>query len=301
MGAMVEQDKLLQTLLNIGFNDKEAHVYLTVLELSEALPSAISRRSGIKRSTTYLILDQLQKRGLISHIKRSGHLFYQACNPNSLIENQRKKYDEIRKSINDLEQALPELLTLHKDLSSTPQMSVFKGKEGLIQIMEDTLTVKDKMLLCWSNVELCVYDLLRDYYPTYISKKISGGVYLKGVFAYDKMAVRFKKRGVEELREVYLIPKDKYLIENEINIYDDKVAIIAPQDQVGVIIQNAHIANTQRSIFNLAFEYAKILEKDLLTKDDYKYLESEGDEDELTKKINALRKNRPKKSLNKKS
>lgn len=290
MGAMVEQDKLLQTLLSIGFNDKEAHVYLTVLELNEALPSAISRRSGIKRSTTYLILDQLQKRGLISHIKRSGHLYYQACNPNSLIENQRKKYDEIRKSINDLEQALPELLSLHQDLANTPQMSVFKGKEGLIQIMEDTLTVKDKMLLCWSNVELCVYDLLRDYYPTYISKKISGGVCLKGVFAYDKMAVRFKKRGVEELREVYLIPKDKYLIENEINIYDDKVAIIAPQDQVGVIIQNAHIANTQRSIFNLAFEYAKILEKDLLTKDDYKYLASKSDEDELTKRINALKK-----------
>jgi hypothetical protein len=45
-----------------------------------------------------------------------------------------------------------------------------------------------------------------------------------------------------------------------INIYDDKVAIVSHQDQVGVIIENKNIADTQRSIFNFAFDYAKILE-----------------------------------------
>ena len=55
-----------------------------------------------------------------------------------------------------------------------------------------------------------------------------------------------------------------YLFKNEINIYDDKVAIISHEDQIGVIIQNKNIADTQRSIFELGFEYAKILEKQKL-------------------------------------
>lgn len=174
----------------------------------------------------------------------------------------------------------------------TPQMSVFRGKEGLIQVMEDTLTVKDKTLLCWSNIELNVYTTLEDYYPTYIMKKVASRVHLKGIFNYDKSALRFKQRGKDELREVYLIPKDLYHIDNEINIYDDKVAIISHQDQVGVIIQNEHIARTQRSIFNLAFAYAKIVEKDLLTKEDLLYLKSEDKSDPLTQDILAAKRSK---------
>ena len=91
---MVEQKELLKTLLNIGFNEKEAQGYLTLLDLNEALPGTISRSSGVKRSTTYLILDQLEKKGLASHIKREGHLYFQSCKPDFLIENQRKRYAE---------------------------------------------------------------------------------------------------------------------------------------------------------------------------------------------------------------
>lgn len=78
--------------------------------------------------------------------------------------------------------------------------------------------------------------------------------------------------GKEELREVYLVPKEKFPFENEINIYDDKVAIISHADKVGVIIQNQSIADTQKAIFKLAFEYAQIVESKTLTKEDLLYL-----------------------------
>ena len=53
------------------------------------------------------------------------------------------------------------------------------------------------------------------------------------------------------------IPENKYKFENEINIYDDKVSIISPKDQMGVIIQNQAIADSQRALFYMAFENAK--------------------------------------------
>ncbi len=256
-------EKILQ---NQGLSEKEARVYLILLELHEALPSTISRKSGIKRPTTYVILDQLMKQGLVSHVKRGPNLYYQASNPKQFLDDQENKFHE-------LEKALPELVNLHKLYSSTPQMSVFEGKDGLIQIMEDTLTVSNKMLLCWADIS-SIYTVLEDYYPTYIAKKVKNKVHLKGIFPYEKGSLEFKKRGKEELREVHLIPKDRFPFRNEINIYDDKVAIISHQDSLGVIIQNKSIADSQRTIFELGFEYAAILEKDLLSPEDKKFLRS---------------------------
>ncbi|PIZ75670.1 hypothetical protein COY05_03400 [Candidatus Peregrinibacteria bacterium CG_4_10_14_0_2_um_filter_38_24] len=245
----MELNKVLQ---NIGLSEKEAKVYLTLLELREALPSTIARLAAVKRPTVYVILEQLQRKGLVSHVKRGRIICFQAVTPHSLVEDQHDKYSA-------LEKALPELLNLHERYSSTPQMSVFEGKEGLIKMMEDTLTTSTE-LLCWANVERAV-DCLKDYYPTYIKKKVQRKIWLRGVLTESKTARRFKEKGKTELREIYIIPSNKFPFKNEINIYDDKVAIISHEDEVGVIIQNKNIADMQRSIFKLGFEYAKILDK----------------------------------------
>lgn len=244
---------LTKILQNIGLSEKEAKVYLTLLELKEALPSSISRRSGIKRPTTYVILEQLQEKGIVSHIKKGAWEYFQAINPHSLLEKEYNRY-------HSLEAVLPELLAMHQRYAITPQMQVFEGKEGLIRIMEDTLTSSEDIFV-WADVELASLTVLEDYYPTYIRKKVKNNLWVRGVCCYDEEALKFKQKGENELRELYLIPKDKYPFKNEIDIYDDKVAIISHQDKVGVIIQNKNIADTQKAIFKLGFEYAQILEK----------------------------------------
>ena len=255
---------LRKTLQRIGLNDKEASVYIVLLELHEALPSVVSRKSGVKRPTTYVVLEQLVGKGLASHVKKGDVTYFRALNPHALLEDQYQRYS-------DLEKALPELVNLHEKYSATPQMAIYEGKDGIIKIMEDTLKISTD-LLCWADVSLATGTLLEDYYRSYVATKVERKIWLKGVFCYDELALEYKKRGEEELREVYLIPKDKFPFKNEINIYDDKIAIVSHQDKIGVIIQNQNIADTQRAIFDFGFEYAKILEKDVLTKADIKYL-----------------------------
>ena len=92
------------------------------------------------------------------------------------------------------------------------------------------------------------------------------------MFTYDENGLNFKKNSEKELREVYLVPSEKFPFENEINIYNDKISITSLKDKIGVIIQNQNIADTQRAIFNLGYEYAKLFEKELLTEKDKKFL-----------------------------
>jgi|SRR6185295_6857044 len=254
---------VLSTLENIGLSEKEAKIYLALLKLQEALPSAISRHANVKRPTAYVILAELQRKGLVSRFMRKKTTYFRALSPHNLLEDQHNKYTA-------LQNAVPELLQLHQKYAATPQMSVFEGKEGMIKIMEDTLTTKTE-LLCWADVEEAT-NALAEYYPTYISKKVARKIFLRGIICYGPRALRFKKYGPEELREVYLVPRAQFPFHNEINIYDDKVAIISHRDEIGVIIQNQTIADTQRSIFELCFSSAKILEKTLLTPKDLTYL-----------------------------
>ena len=242
---------LTKTLSNIGLSDKEARLYLSLLEYNEVLPSVLSRKSGIKRPTTYVILEQLKARGLVSQVRRGGSMYFRALSPYSLLDDQHEKYSA-------LEEALPELLQLNSRFESTPQMTLYEGEKGIVRIMEDTLTTSTE-LLCWADVSLATGTILSDYYPSCVKKKVAREISLRGIFCDDKKAREFQKRGTEELREVRLISKKKFPFKNEINVYDDKVAIISHADRVGVVLQNSAIADTQRSIFELGWEYAKML------------------------------------------
>ena len=56
------------------------------------------------------------------------------------------------------------------------------------------------------------------------------------------------------------MPGNDFDFNNEVNIYDDKVAITsfgeAEADLFGVIIESREVAETQRQIFAMAWRYA---------------------------------------------
>ena len=52
-----------EALRNFGLNDKEARVYVALLELGQTTAYAIAERSGLKRPTVYVILDDLRQKG----------------------------------------------------------------------------------------------------------------------------------------------------------------------------------------------------------------------------------------------
>ena len=168
---MIDVSNLQIALQALNFSEKESLVYLAILELHEALPSVISRKVGLKRPTTYLTLEHLFKRGLLTRVKKKGVLYYQASQPEIFLTQERKRIQDSQSKLEILEKSIPELLSLHQKYAATPQMSVFYGKEGIIQIMEDTLTTKGE-LLCWSNVEVAESTFLTEYHPSYVKKKV---------------------------------------------------------------------------------------------------------------------------------
>lgn len=244
--------RLRKILEENGFSEKAASVYLALLAIREGTVSDVAKRSRVKRPTAYLVLAELEEQGLVSHVKKSASLHYRALNPISLLERQHERYHALR-------DAMPELVAMSAISDPRPQMSVYEGEKGLREIMEDTLTAKGEILY-WADMTLITTTVFKEYWKLYVKKRVAKRIPVRGILCGDEIAQSFKRRGPAELREAYLVPKDRFPFTNEVNIYNNKVAIISHLDLIGVVIENRNIAQSQRSIFNLAFEYAKILD-----------------------------------------
>lgn len=245
---------LIKTLQGIGFRNVEAKVYLAALELGEAMASDIAKKTRLKRPSVYVVLKDLIKSGLVSSYSRRGVTRFVARDPKAVVHAALEKAQTA-------DAALPEFVALLKtEESAKPRVQYFDGADGLIAIMEDTIATGNKTILAWADIGLA-WRTLEHYYPEYIRKKNERGILVEGIFVNNEMGRLFQKRGVPEKREVRLVPADEFPMSNEINIYDDKVAIVSHKDLMGVIIQNKEIADTQRSIFKLGWKAAREYEK----------------------------------------
>ncbi len=84
-----------QRLLELGLSDKEAQVYLAMLSLGPSGILEISKAAGVTRTTTYAIVEDLQRRGLVSSVTKGKRIQYSATSPAALHRLLEKQLDDL--------------------------------------------------------------------------------------------------------------------------------------------------------------------------------------------------------------
>lgn len=244
------ENQLIAVLTNLGLTDKEAKVYLSCTELGTAVVSDIAHKAGINRVTAYDILEKLKQRGMVSYYTKKKIKYFSSIAPENLLE-------EFEKRTSDLRGVLPKFKTLTGEINH-PRVRYFEGLEGIKAIYADTLSSKTEILNYSNSYEI------RKQWPTYdqdyVAKRAEKQIYLRGISPKDKAGETVQSHDKEFHREMRLIPSDKFDFTNEINIYDDKVAIISFKDElIGMIIESIEITNSQRAIFDMCWQFASIV------------------------------------------
>jgi HTH-type transcriptional regulator, sugar sensing transcriptional regulator len=239
---------LNKILENIGLTGKEAKVYLAALEIGSNPVSKIGAKAKINRVTTYDILEKLTKKGLISSFTKAKIKYFTATDPEIVVQ-------EYQKRIADLEKSLPDLKRLNGE-TTHPRVRYFEGLEGIKGIYRDTLTSKTEILNYGDSKEI------RTHWPTYdedyVMERANKKIYLRGIALDDDHGKRVQHSDEKYFREIRLVAKEKFDFSNEIHIYDDKVAIISFKDElIGMIIESHEIANTQRALFKMVWEFSE--------------------------------------------
>lgn len=241
--------KLLSVVKNIGLTDKEAKVYLACLELGANGVSEIARCARINRVTAYDVLEKLMKKGMVSSFAKQGARFYDATEPATVASEAKRKALDFKKSLPDFKRLRGE--AIH------PRVRYFEGLDGIKAIYEDTLGSKTEILNYSNSKEIRSH--WPDYDEAYVEKRVKHKVFLRGISPMDEHGRAVHSKDKACYREIRLVPEKDFTFTNEINIYDDKVAIISYTDVplMGMIIESLEIANTQRDIFKMAWEFAR--------------------------------------------
>lgn len=115
-------DTLKQALGNLGFAEKEVEIYVSLLELGEASYTELAKKTGIKRTSLYAMINKLQARGMIQvHIDRRKLSAVQPPELFSLLQSQVLQFHKM----------IPQLSAVGKKERAISRVQFYAGSEAI--------------------------------------------------------------------------------------------------------------------------------------------------------------------------
>src|SRR3989344_3552473 len=117
-------ENLTEAIEKIGLSRKEAQVYLALLRIGQASATLIAKNSGLKRPTTYLILDDLRKRGFVLKMPGDKKQMFIAKSPEEIISAAKNNVDHAIR-------ILPQLMNMFGANDPKVRTIHFEGLHGI--------------------------------------------------------------------------------------------------------------------------------------------------------------------------
>ncbi len=242
------------SLEQIGLRKRQIDIYLALLQMGEATVQEIANKTKVKRTTVYSILDVLIANGLATFIEKEGHRTYFAENPKKVILYFKNQEQELKTKLNKFSEIIPELSSIYNIQATKPKIRFYEGVEGLKQVFEETLTIKPHEEILAIATAALIHEVLGDeWVNNYLTRRVGGKIKQRAIVEDSAWGREHQKNDKKENRVTRLVPKEKFPFSNEVNIFGNKVMIASFKDQIGVIIESADVARTQRAIFELAW------------------------------------------------
>jgi len=258
-----KHSQLKITLQTFGWSVKETDVYIGLLELGKGTVTEISRKAGINRTTGYDILSSLFQKSVISVSGKEPKQEYAAESPAKITEYLEKRILETEDQIKKSKEVVPELELLYSK-KNRPKIRFYEGKEGLQNVYEDTLT-SSEAIRAYATVD-DMHNALPNYFPEYYKRRAQKNISIRAIVPETPIGKERQIHDTEEKREIAFVPSDKYYFSPEINIYDNKVMIASWREKLGIIIESEEIADAMKKMFELSWDRAKELDKEIRTK-----------------------------------
>lgn len=237
---MLEKD-----LGKLGLDDKEAKVYLALLELGEANIQQIAKKSGVKRTTIYDVLALLKEKRLVSQLIKNKKVIFFAEDPRKFEEN-------IEEKKNTLKNILPELLSIANRVGGKPKIKYFEGEAGINEIYNDTLKYSDYEMLVWGSMKSTLGFGEDFLLGSYVPRRLKQKIWVRAIAPDSPLMRKYQSLDEKSLRKTKLIKETGLPLEVEIDLYaNNKIAIMSFEEKIGLIIESQKIYTTLKSIFEI--------------------------------------------------
>lgn len=240
---------LKETLKNLGLEEKEVDIYLALLELGEATVLEISRKSNIKRSTAYVILESLEKKGFVTKTIKGKKTFFISQHPRKLAAEA-----EIR--LKELQEVMPQMESLFRGAGDRPRVMIYEGKEDLDRAYDEAFVAKGEIVWMGS------LKLSQEVFPRTFRKigfmKMSPEFKIRELIDQSEESQKYAEQIRSQYYLVRFIPQKLLPFEADIGIFGNRVLITSVKKEYFTIsIESAEIARVFRVIFETMWNIGK--------------------------------------------
>lgn len=132
----------IEILEKLGLSNKEARLYLSLLELGPAVVSDIAKKAHMNRSTAYVVLGFLIKRGFVSISDIKSVRLYTPTSPEHLVRLAKESADKHNELVGITKTLLPKLKSMQNKTEQKPRVQFFDGNEGIKVVQQDIQKAK---------------------------------------------------------------------------------------------------------------------------------------------------------------
>jgi len=241
-----------QILIENGFTDKEAKVYIATLESGEATIAQIAQKAHLKRTTVYDILEPLKQRGIVSVVKRRGSHVVSPLAPQNLI-------DRFKRSASIAESALPQLIELAYSSPLKPRMRFFEGIPGLQEILRE-MSYSKQQTVGFTDYAQMPDEMFRFIRKEVVPRRRERNDVIRLIVPRNERNIQVQKEDDIHYGEHRIVDFPKDINHVEILLFDfTKIGFLSfnPKELFGIILDSQAIHTTLRNIFELVWAQAK--------------------------------------------
>lgn len=247
-------------LLGLGLTKVQAEIFDCLLQNGSQKANNIAKKTKRPRGVVYKGLEELISLKLaLKKEGKAGITIFSAEHPANLEQILDKKEKDLARAKSTLESSLPDLVSAFNLISNKPGVKFYEGEEGLIKVLEDTLTSKTEICLLLNKESLNQEDTFREVNAQYKKKR-------------EKLNIKKKilRIGVEPFHEENLgddyekITDIRYLnrptspFKSSFQIYDNKISfqVINKEQIISIIIEDRNIYEMNKFIFDCLWDDA---------------------------------------------
>ncbi|MCU0679078.1 MAG: hypothetical protein MUC28_01360 [Planctomycetes bacterium] len=252
----MSKEKILKNLESYGLAAAEASIYHAVLSLENAPVDKIARLADTNRTSTYPILERLEKMGLVSEAKKKGKTYFQAAAPAKFFEI----LDEKKGMINDI---LPDLKNLFALQTGRPGVRLFSGEEGLKTVLSGILEEANTEVLIMSDGESFLKKI-PGWVGVYLAKRAKKNIRTRIIVSatpYNIKAAQDARFGrIEKLKgaKFRLLPEGYAMSASGLDIYNNKVVFYSfDRQNVAIVIESKIISALMRTVYEIVWNEAE--------------------------------------------
>ena len=233
-------------LLEFGLKNTESKIYIALLQIGKGTIIDLAKRSGIKRTTVYDILEELQQKGLVYKGIEEKRTIWLPHSPKKLEETIRLRYQHIKK-------IMPELEAYWRTSDVKPRIANYEGLEGIKTLfgsLAPEFKANQNYYIISSSKDWMEID--PEYFSDFIEKRTQKGV--------KSWLLTLKNPVSEEMAKNKKFGYKTKFLPNDINfkagmiIYNGKIIFSVVDEKFAVMIESKFLYEQQEQMFRLLWK-----------------------------------------------